>query len=135
MDAAKRKKLVEVLAKQPEPPLIPIEPFFDGNDDQKSIGCNLMEHPGIETFRQILTGLLKRPDVLAVYVLIAELDPGEEAWPVTDTIFVVGLIPTEVLQEVLEPLQPDKVGVGREFGIPPAIHQKHHAPVLAAWWD
>ena len=54
---------------------------FDGNDDAGSIGCNLTEHPGMNVFRDVLTGLLRRSDVQAVYAQIAELDAGEDCWP------------------------------------------------------
>jgi len=47
MDATKLKHLVEQLSAQPAPQLIPIATFFDGNDNLGSIGCNLMEHPGM----------------------------------------------------------------------------------------
>jgi len=39
------------------------------------------------------------------------------------------------VRENLKLLQPDEVGPGEHFGIPPLILQKHKAPVTAAWWD
>jgi hypothetical protein len=65
MDIMKRNRSVRRLAAEPEPQLVPIEEFFDGNDDLGSIGCNLPEHPGIAVFRDILVGLTLRPDVEA----------------------------------------------------------------------
>src|SRR5678815_6026954 len=100
-DATKRDRLIARLSNEPEPQIAEIETFFDGNDDLGSIGCNLMEHPGIDTFRDTLTGLLHRPDVQAVYVQISELDPGEDCWPFTDTILVVGAIPAEELRSAV----------------------------------
>ena len=135
MDFDKCNALKAELADQPEPQVVPIGRFFDGNDDLGSIGCNLMDHPGVERFREVLTDLLDRPDVEAVYALISELDPGEDAWPFTDTVAVVGSIPAAELQNVVAPLQPDEVGTGDEFGAPESIKQKHNAPVLVAWWD
>jgi hypothetical protein len=38
-------------------PLVSLEDFFIGNGDQYSIGCNLTEHPGLETFYKILKQL------------------------------------------------------------------------------
>ena len=46
MDDVKCNALKAELATQPEPQLVPIERFFDGNDDLGSIGCNLLAHPG-----------------------------------------------------------------------------------------
>ena len=76
MDMRRSQALKKQLAAQPQPWLVPIAQFFDGNDDLASIGCNLDDHPGVEAFRAVLTGLLGRPDVEAVYAQIAELDPG-----------------------------------------------------------
>ena len=81
MDDTKCRALKAELAAQPMPPIVSIERFFDGNDDLGSIGCNLIEHPGIDTFRDVLTGLLRRPDVQAVYAQVAELDPATVAGP------------------------------------------------------
>ena len=81
MDQSKCNALKAELADQEEPQIIPIERFFDGNDDAGSIGCNLTEHPGMNVFRDVLTGLLRRSDVQAVYAQIAELDAGEDCWP------------------------------------------------------
>ena len=135
MDEAKCKSLKEELGAQSQPPVVPIQQFFDGNDDTASIGCNLPEHPGMETFRDILTGLLKRPDVDAVYAQIAEIDPGEGYWPFTDTIFVVGGIAVEALHEALAPLEPDDVWVGDDSNIPLAIRLEHKGRAMVAWWD
>ena len=135
MDAAKCRALKRDLAAQPQPPLVAIERFFDGNDDLGSIGCNLIPHPGIEAFRDILTGLMRHPDVTAVYAQIAELDPGAGCWPFTDTIAVVGAVSVAELRRAVAPLQPDEVGTAADLGLSPAIGRQHSAPVLGVWWD
>src|ERR1700741_1269556 len=109
MDRSKCDQLKARLFAQGEPQIVPIEVFFDGNDDVASIGCNLLRHPGIDAFRSALISLLGRPDVLAVYAQIAEVDPGAEYWPFTDTVFVVGTIPRDALAEALAHLEPDEV--------------------------
>lgn len=135
MNDAKCKALKTELAQQPEPHVISVERFFDGNDDLGSIGCNLLEHPGIDTFRGVLTGLQRRSDVHAVYAMIEELDPGDGCWPFTDTIFVVGTISLEELCDILSPLEPDEIEPCDSLHVPPIIKQKHEAPVLVVWWD
>lgn len=132
MDIDKRNNLVKALSGQPEPLLIPVREFFDGNDDMGSIGCNLMQHPGVDAFRSILVGLLDRDDVDAVYADIAELDPGEDSWPFADTILIVGSIAAAELARILEPLEPDELGPARE--VPQAIADTYCGPVYAAWW-
>jgi hypothetical protein len=134
MDVRKCDDLKAKLSSQPEPQVVPIEVFFDGNDDEASIGCNLIEYPGINVFRQILLGLLDRADVVAVYAQISEVDPGEGCWPFADWVFVVGTIPQHELADALAPLQPDDVGPP-EYDVPETITRQHDAPVLVAWWD
>jgi hypothetical protein len=135
MDNNKRDQLKTQLSTRREPCIVPIEVFFDGNDDEASIGCNLTNHPGIGTFRDILVGLVSRPDVVAVYTQITEIDPGEEYWPFADWVFVVGTISREELASILSPLHPDDVDPPGNLGVPDAITRKHDAPVLVAWWD
>ena len=104
MDDTKCQALKNELATQQEPQSVVAERFFDGNDDLGSIGCNLHEHPGVEVFRDVFAGLLRRPDVQAIYAQISELDPGDGCWPFTDTIIVAGTIPADELREAVERL-------------------------------
>ena len=134
MDIAKCQRLKAELSAQ-ERPAVSVERYFDGNDDEASIGCNLAEHPGMDAFREILVGLAKRPDVEAVYALIAEVDPGDDYWPFTDTILVFGDIEADELRQVLGDLEPDEVGAASELGVTDDLRSKHAAPALAAWWD
>jgi hypothetical protein len=135
MDNAKCNALKEELVSQPEPRTVPIERFFEGNDDLGSIGCNLLAHPGIDVFREVLAGLLRRPDVQGVYAQIAELDPGAGSWPFTDTVLVVGAIPVAELRRLVRALQPDEVGAAEDLAISPSVAKRHGSPVLAVWWD
>lgn len=135
MDEGKKTQLVQSLSSQPEPQVVPVAQFFDGNDDPGSIGCNLLDHPGVERFREILTGLENREDVQAVFAQISEVDPGEDCWPFADTVLVVGTISPEELSQALSPLKPDEIGTGQEFAAHSEFLSNQQAPVLAAWWD
>lgn len=135
MDHVKCRALKAELAAQLDPPFVAIDRFFDGNDDLGSIGCNLDAHPGIDRFRRALVGLLARDDVEAVYALIAELDPGDGCWPFTDTVLVVGSVPTNELRAIVRELQPDDVGAIDSLRVPPTITDRHRFPVTAIWWD
>ncbi len=135
MDEVKCTLLKAELIAQTAPQIVSIERFFDGNDDLGSIGCNLTEHPGIDTFRNVLVGLLSRHDIKAVYAQISELDPGDGCWAFTDTIFVVGTISINELNSILSLLEPNEVCSGEQFGIPSFIQQKHQEPVSVVWWD
>jgi hypothetical protein len=135
VDTSKRTRLIEQLAPKPEPQIVSIEAFFDGNDDPGSIGCNLVEHPGMDVFRDTFARIARRPDVTAAYAQIAELDPGEDCWPFADTIFVVGSLSEDELAEALAPLEPDEIWKTEGSDIPSDIQKDHGTHVLAAWWD
>jgi hypothetical protein len=135
MDVSKCNALKRELAEQDEPQIVPIGRFFDGNDDLGSIGCNLSDHPGIDAFRQIVEALLKRSDVQAIYAQITELDPGEDSWPFTDTVLVVGSIPTEDLNRALAPLEPDDVGPADPDMISGGLSETERRSTQIAWWD
>lgn len=135
MDIAKRNQLIQQLSAQPEPQLVAIETFFDGNDDLGSIGCNLAEHPGMDAFRQTFARIARRHDVEAIYTRIAELDPGDDCWPFTDTVFVVGTIHPDELEAELSALQPDEVSGVEASQVPDTLARKQALPVLSAWWD
>ncbi|MGY1459858.1 hypothetical protein ACW5F0_14635 [Luteimonas sp. A534] len=135
MDQQKCIALKRELETQPEPQLVQLERFFDGNDDDGSIGCNLVPHPGIPLFRDTLLGLLQRPDVTAVYALITELDPGDDAWPFTDTVLVAGTIEPEVLSDALAALQPDYVTSADPDELGKLEIDQPVTAAVTAWWD
>lgn len=137
MDTEKYNRLMNKLGAEPEPQLVPIREFFDGNNDMASIGCNLLEHPGTEAFRITFEKLAQRNDVEAIYAQITELDPGEDSWPFCDTVLVVGALSLNELRAALAGLQPDEVGTSEELIVPETLAGKNpkNLPVLVAWWD
>jgi hypothetical protein len=135
MDSSLKAALLRRHVSQGEYPIIPIREFFEGNDDPGSIGCNLPEHPGIDSFREVLLKLVDRKDVEAVFAQISELDPGVESWPFTDTLWIVGKISATDLMSFLAPLEPDEIGSAKDFGAPAKFLEQYDAPVFAAWWD
>lgn len=134
MDTAKCIALKTELGSQAEPQSVPIERFFDGNDDTGSIGCNLMDHPGIPEFQRTLMHVLAHPDVDGVWAQISELDPGEDCWPFADTVIVSGKIAVDALCKLVENLQPSEVGEATDFHISPALRAMQ-TRLLIIWWD
>lgn len=141
MDIEKRNHLVATLGskltltgKKPGP-TVSLEAFFDGNDDLGSIGCNLLAHPGVNTFyRQFLT-IRARPDVQDVLVEVTDL-VDDASWPFADTVFVLTSMNASELKKLTSVLHPDEVGQFPESSIPedlPAL--KPGMRVLGVWWD
>ena len=135
MDDIKCKKLKAELSAQAEPQIVPVDRFFDGNDDMGSIGCNLPEHPGIGTFRDVLAGLLRRSDVEAVFAQIYEVDPGPDSWPFADLVLVARTISVNDLRVAVNVLEPDQVSAASDFSVSPLVAERHKSPILAIWWD
>jgi hypothetical protein len=134
MDAAKCQALKDALAQQGEPPYIEAKVFFDGNDDPGSIGCNLDEHPGVGEFARVLGELSGRPDVQGVWVVVFEIDPGEDSWPFADLVIVAGTISLKTLRSLVKGLQPTTVESAAEFSVPEDLASQHDR-LLALWWD
>jgi hypothetical protein len=105
MDITKCNALKRELATQPDPQVVPIDRFFDGNDDLGSIGC------------------------------ITELDPGTDSWPFTDTVLGIGSIPPAVLQECVADLQPDEGGPADPKFLSPGLSDEERRSTLVVWWD
>ena len=94
MDATKRDSLIEKVRAQCHPdqfsrdeplPVVGLEDFFDGNDDDGSIGCNLLEneHPGPEGFYTVLKAIRSRPEVQDILVEVYEVEDGQ--WPFSES--------------------------------------------------
>ncbi len=140
MDLQKRAALIEtILAFEAPPeamPVVPLEAFFDGNDDLGSIGCNLPEHPGISRFRDVLTAMRARPDVQDVLVGIYEIVEDDTSWPFSETIYVLTTARASTVQQWAAELEPDEVTAGFLDGPPPGAPSLRPgmAPVRL-WWD
>jgi hypothetical protein len=134
MDQRKRDILVQRLSQMPEPVLISAEEFFDGNDDLGSIGCNLVDHPGIDVFRKAFSLIAKLDGVSGVYVRIAEADPGHGSWPFADTAIITGSPKKEEVVNALSELHPDEVSTAFEFGLTNSAPEVSESS-LVAWWD
>lgn len=134
MDIKKRDALIAEFSGK-DPILVPMQRFLDGNDDLGSIGCNLPKHPGIGAFRDAFAKIAKRPDVVGIYALISELDPGEGCWPFVDTVLVYGSIAVSELRNLLEHLGPDELGPVDQYNVPSEAKTLFRAPCVVAWWD
>ncbi|GAA1617447.1 hypothetical protein [Actinoplanes couchii] len=118
-------------------PVVSLELFFEGNNDLGSIGCNLIDHPGIPEFYAVLRALRAHPDVVDVRVGISEV-MGDDEWPFSNHVYIVtSASATEVLRRTAR-LQPEpEMGSDWWNGTPPAIdipvpsgHQ-----LMTLWWD
>jgi hypothetical protein len=80
-------------------PIVSLEDFFEENKDDSSIGCNLMKHPGVKTFYDVLMNVRKQDSVQEVFVEIMELEDDEEYWAFSERIYVLTSVEESVLRK------------------------------------
>lgn len=117
--------LAEIERQGGEGAVVGLDLFFDGNEDEASLGCNLSDHPGIRTFAEVLRALRNRPDVDDVLVRISEVLPDGE-WPFSDAVYVLTKAPASDVATWAAVLEPDDDPWEEEWG-------GRRAVVL--WWD
>ncbi|MEM9826586.1 MAG: hypothetical protein AAF958_08350 [Planctomycetota bacterium] len=140
MDQSKRSALIEFAKVErgfPEDsvcPVVPLDRFFEGNDDLGSIGCNLQRHPGVDQFSELFSSLLLRDDVTDIQVELSEIvEEDDTMWPFSERVYVAGKIDLAALQELLATLEPDEVSVDDE---PPSeLAMKEFDLAYSVWWD
>ena len=139
----KRQQLIEKIKRQGAPAdvngpsaVVSLEDFFEGNEDLGSIGCNLIEHPGIDAFYRVLRDARSRPDVQDVLVEIYEVMEGEDEWPFSDRVYILTSADPDDVRGWLTYLDPSEIEEGWAAGAPPAAPALQEGMrVLAAWWD
>ncbi len=134
---------IEELGGQDTYPVVPLELFFDGNEDTASIGANLEPHPGVATFARVLKEVRARPEVADVCLQISEAYPGDAGeWPFASAVYVVTTAEPALVHEWARELSPDPCEDGDEQGWvytedpppgAPAIPPGHHLVTL--FWD
>lgn len=134
-DIEKRDKLVTLINQLSEPNTyvtVDVDQFFDGNNCDYSIGCNLFtDHPGIAAFYQTFKQLEDHPDVDELQVAICDVDEGE--WPFTDTVYVNTKLDIEAVTKLVAHLFPDDIWHCED--LEKYIPIKAGYQLLAIWWD
>lgn len=115
-------------------PLLAIDEFFEGNEIEGSIGCNLIDIPHPTEFYELFKVIMNRPDVKDIRVQVTAFDDPE--WPFTDTVYIMTSAPeSEVSTWFPEHLKPDEIWEGfvdqnyEPYEIPDGSRP------VAAWWD
>ncbi len=117
MDQQRRKALIAKVRAWgfgrcgPPNPVVSLEDYFNGNDDEGSIGCNLAPHPGIQKFFETLMAIRVRPEVQDDLVEIREVEEDHpEMWPFADVVWILSSANVEEVSRWISVLQPDEVG-------------------------
>lgn len=139
MDMQARSRLAAEIARQKNTGgeiAVPLELFFEGNDDPGSIGCNLGDdQPPIAEFHQKFAMLCARPEVQDVWVRIADAD-DENSWPYTDTVYVISSLQQSEIEAALEDMRFDEVTAGWIYGKPNSAPEPNAGfTPYSVWWD
>jgi hypothetical protein len=68
-------------------PILTLSEFFDGNNVNGTIGCNLDPPPSPAQFHSMLKAIVARPQVSDVRIVVTQFD--DPAWPFSDTVWVI----------------------------------------------
>ncbi len=138
-DKDKREKLVEKINQLGDMNdfnhviLVSIDDFFDGNGDDYSMGCNLMEHPGIDVFYRTLKEFSEHSEVEDVYVDIYDLDEGE--WPFSETVYFATTLEVEYVKEKLSILEFSDIWVVDSKEVLENVKLTDGYKLIGIWWD
>ena len=116
-------------------PLLTLAEFFEGNEVDGSIGCNLTPTPTPREMYEILKRIAARPDVCDVRVEVTMFDVPE--WPFSDTVWVItSAAPEAVAEWFEETVRPDGCYAGwharasvEPCNVPAGMHP------VSCWWD
>ena len=128
------KRLVTEAETDGRSALIPHAIFFEGNDDEGSIGCNLEPHPGIAVFRRVLDRIAQRPDVSGIWFEITDSDQ-ELDWPFTDTAWIATSASEDELEAWRSELDADEVTTPGPRSAGSRLEPPAGQAVVGLWWD
>lgn len=134
----KKEKLIEKihLIGYPENEIVvSLEDFFNGNNDQGSIGPNIhIDQPSPQEFYRHLLELKKSESVRDILIRIQDIDDSD--WPFTDTVYVISKLSTGELKSKLTDLQPDEIYEEWMYGKPINAPQIEDGfSIHSIWWD
>jgi len=117
-------------------PVVSLELFFEGNNDIGSIGCNLLNHPGIEKFYSILKQARNKPNVQDILVEIMEHDEDDEIWTFSERVYILTDEEENEVIKWVRDLQISEISQGYMYGQPkfaPKLRKGYK--VYSLWWD
>jgi hypothetical protein len=90
-------------------PVVPLDLFFEGNEEEASFAPNLWPHPGIPKVYSVLRSIRERDDVDDVVVQIDEVLPDPD-WPYASAVYVLTSATAEQVHEWASAIEPDEPG-------------------------
>ena len=117
-------------------PVVTLELFFEGNDDVGSIGCNLLNHPGVEKFYSTLKQIRDKSNVQNVLVEIMEYDEGDDIWPFSERVYILANAQIDEVADWVKELEICDISAGYMYGQPKSAPELNEGySVYSIWWD
>ena len=114
---------------------VSIKDFFEGNEDDASIGVNIYpDQPSLREFYDTLKEIEKTNKTEGIFVRITDVDDTD--WFYSDTIYLFGDYTLDEVKNMFKLLSPDEIYEGRMYDR--ASNISHIAPgvkVYSIWWD
>jgi hypothetical protein len=115
--------------------LLTFEEFFEGNTCEASIGVNVSYKPPVAEYRDTFKRLLDEKLADMVWIRIVDIEDPEE-WIFTDTVYVIGDLTMEQLQDGIKNLHPDDIYEGWVYGEPMNVGEYDKSKnVYTIFWD
>lgn len=123
-------------------PIVPIDDYFVGNEQEDSIAPNQWGYgrPSIRAIYAKLKEIEARPDVQGVFVGLhqewGESLEHDDLWPAAENIHIFSSVPQEIADQWIEGFESNGIGPGWSYGKhaaapePPSGYQ-----VYTIYWD
>jgi hypothetical protein len=119
-----------------ETPIVSLEDFFMGNDDIGSIGCNLLDHPGTESFFKLLKEIREKDNVSGIFVGIYEIEEEDETmWPFSEKVYIITSASKDDVKEWVMPLDVSEVDEVKKSSLKPSPVVEDGFRIIQLWWD
>lgn len=115
-------------------PMLTLEEFFEGNEDDGSIGCNLEPSVQPSDFYEWLKAVRERSVVDNIYIQVVDCEPGR--WPFSDKIWIVTSASIETIRDwIPEELRPDEIEAGIDNEYLEEIKIPENMQAVCLWYD
>jgi hypothetical protein len=120
--------------------VLTLEEYFDGNDQRcDSICANTENQPSARELQEFLLAIRAKPSVHEVLVRVYDFGDAlrfQDAWIISDTVFVITNASVSEIEDWFRPLTPSDVYEEKnldEFNNLPFIPKGFC--LIAVWWD
>lgn len=114
---------------------VSVEDFFDGNEDDGSIGVNIYPNPpSLQKFKEVLTEIKNADKTSTLLIRIADIEDSD--WFYSDMVFISGNYTLSNVKKLFKVLKPDEVYEGLMYNDRlNNISNQISGRSYSIWWD